>query len=72
MAVLNSPPDRIGAANATFFNGFDGGIGFGSILSGALTAWFTYSQMYLLIAILPLVAMGLFFIYQKRHKPQKQ
>lgn len=64
MAVLNSPPNRIGAANATFYTGFDGGIGFGSILSGGLTIWFTYSQMYLLTAILPLAAMILFFIHQ--------
>lgn len=62
MAVLKSPSHRIGAANATFFTGFDGGIGFGSILSGLLATWFTYSQMYLVIAILPTLALLLYLI----------
>lgn len=60
MAVLHSPRQRTGAANATFFTGFDAGIGFGSILAGILAAYFTYSQMYLLIAILPVVALIMF------------
>ena len=69
MAVLNSPPHRTGAANATFFTGFDGGIGFGSILSGLLATWFTYSQMYLLIAILPTLAL-LIYLAAKISKKQ--
>lgn len=60
MAVLNSPPNRTGAANATFFTGFDGGIGFGSILAGFLTTWFTYGQMYLIISILPVASAALY------------
>lgn len=68
MAVLNSPTHRTGAANATFFTGFDGGIGFGSILSGFLATWFSYSNMYFLIAILPAIAMVLFLVSGKMRK----
>lgn len=71
MAVLKSPSHRTGAANATFFTGFDGGIGFGSILSGFLATWFTYSQMYLLIAILPTMALLLYLIAEISKKSTK-
>lgn len=67
MAVLNSPPNRVGAANATFFTGFDGGIGFGSILSGLLASWFTYSQMFFIVALLPAVALGM-YLYRAKVK----
>lgn len=71
MAVLNSPPERIGAANATFFTGFDGGIGFGSILAGVLATWFSYGTMFLLIALLPFMAMILHFMKPKPNKKEK-
>lgn len=60
MAVLHSPRQRIGAANATFFTGFDAGIGCGSVLAGFLAAYFSYSQMFLLITIFPIVALLMF------------
>lgn len=60
MAVLHSPQHRTGAANATFYSGFDAGVGFGSILAGFLAAYFTYSQMYLLITVFPIIALIMF------------
>lgn len=66
MAVLNSPPNRIGAANATFFTGFDGGIGFGSILSGLLATWFSYSSMFLMVAVLPAIALLMYWVNRKK------
>lgn len=46
MAVGNAPPDRVGAANATFLIGFDGGIGIGSLLSGFIASATGYAIMY--------------------------
>jgi MFS family permease len=38
MAVINASKDRLGAANATFFTGFDGGIGFGAVIGGIVAS----------------------------------
>lgn len=57
MVVQPIPPNRRGAANATFFSAFDLGIGAGSFLWGAVSQWVGYSQMYLW-ASLP-AALGL-------------
>lgn len=65
MAMLKAPADRSGAANATFFTGFDAGIGLGSILAGILATSFTYGQMFLLIGILPLIAFIMYLISAK-------
>lgn len=61
MSVLQAPKDRLGAANATFFTGFDGGIGFGSIVAGILASALGYSQMYLSFTLLPLLAGVLYY-----------
>ncbi len=54
MAVVNTPPNRRGAANATFFTGFDSGIGLGAIIFGAVASAIGYSRMYLW-AVMPVV-----------------
>lgn len=64
MAVINAPRHRLGVANATFFTGFDSGIGFGSIVLGIVSSTFGYSQMFLwsvssvLIAFILYIAIG--------------
>lgn len=60
MAVVNSPVNRRGAANATYFTGFDAGIGTGSLVAGALASNFGYSTMFGFMSISILIGM---FIY---------
>lgn len=55
LAIVLSPPQRRGAANATFFSGFDLGIGLSSIMWGAVAEVTGYSLMYLL-SVIPVVA----------------
>lgn len=62
MAMLKAPANRTGAANATFFTGFDAGMGFGSILAGFLATHFSYGEMYLIIAVLPLAAFCMYLL----------
>lgn len=61
MSVAHAPKDRLGAANATFFTGFDGGIGFGSILAGITASALGYSKMYLVFSIFLLIGGLLYF-----------
>ena len=62
LAVLYAPKDRIGAANATFFTGFDGGIGFGALLASVLVNLFGYSGMFLCLTACPMLAALLFMV----------
>lgn len=55
MAIVNAPNNRTGAGNATFFTGFDGGIGIGAVLAGLLSSAMGYGRMfagYVLIDVL--------------------
>jgi MFS family permease len=61
LAVIYASKDRLGAANATFFTGFDGGIGFGSIIAGVVSSALGYNWMYLTFAIFPALAGILYF-----------
>lgn len=56
LAIMSSPPDRVGAANATFFTGFDAGIGAGAVIAGLLAGRFGYADMYLCMAACPALA----------------
>ena len=71
LAVRNVPPNRRGAANATFFSSFDLGIGIGATLWGVVSKLTDYSQMYLLASIPALVALVVFIILSDR-EPQSQ
>lgn len=62
MAVANAPEGRTGAANATFFTGFDGGIGFGAVVSGLLSLALGTGNMFAVLAALPILAGILYFI----------
>lgn len=70
MAIVNVPKDRTGAANATFFTGFDGGIGVGSVLAGFISTIWGYSGMFAVMAIFPILAGILYFVTPKRKQEQ--
>lgn len=72
MAVVNSPADRVGAANATFLIGFDGGIGIGSLISGVIAAASGYSVMYFTFILFIAAAGILFFAGQRFQKNQRK
>ena len=59
LSVMNAPSDRFGAANGTFFIGFDIGIGFGALLAGTLCDYFGFSNMYLICSVFILLAGAL-------------
>lgn len=66
MAVRNAPPTRIGAANGTFYTGFDGGIGLGAVVSGILANSYGYGKMFSLMAIAPLIGALIMYLYSKK------
>ena len=65
MSVVGVPSNRLGAANATFFTGFDGGMGFGSIVAGILAAKIGYGPMYGFLSICLVLVLILFLIGNK-------
>ncbi len=67
LSVMNAPADRFGAANGTFFIGFDLGIGFGALLAGTLSDHFGFRSMYLLLMIFIVIAI-LLVIKFRPHK----
>ena len=67
LSVMNAPSDRFGAANGTFFIGFDIGIGFGALLAGTLCDYFGFSNMYLICSLFILVA-GILVLKFRPHK----
>lgn len=68
LAVIYAPKDRLGAANATFFTGFDGGIGFGSIIAGIVSSALGYNWMYLTFTFFPILAGLLYFLTSGKTK----
>lgn len=64
MAVRDVPPIRRGAANATFFVGFDIGIGAGAILWGVIAEITGYRMIYAL-AVIPAVLALLIYLLNK-------
>ncbi len=63
--LLNTPKERFGAANATYFTGFDGGIAFGSIIAGILSSAVGYSDMFLILMACPMFA-GVLYLARMR------
>ena len=66
MAIVRVSKDRTGAANATFFTGFDAGIGLGAVIAGQLSPILGYSGMFACMAACPVIAGILYFITAKR------
>ncbi|WP_097014324.1 MFS transporter [Anaerocolumna aminovalerica] len=71
MAIIKVPKDRMGSANATFFTGFDGGIGIGAVLAGTISSYTGYGSMFALMAIFPILAGILYLIALKAQKLKK-
>lgn len=63
LAVMNAPSSRYGAANGTFFVGFDCGYGLGALLAGILSAVIGYAQMYLYLIIMLVIATILVLVF---------
>lgn len=68
MAVAFASKDRRGAATATFYTGFDAGIGFGSIVGGLIASSLGYSLMYQIFALLLLISFFLFIFVNKMNR----
>lgn len=66
LAVLKSPGERRGAANATFFTGFDLGIGLSSIMWGVVAEFTGYSLIYLLSVIPVLAALACYLLLGRK------
>ncbi len=62
MCVLGVPPDRRGAASATYYTALDAGIGVGAIIGGFIAGALGYPAMFLSILV-PLAAS--LFVYRR-------
>ena len=71
MAVVDAPGHRIGAANSTFFIGFDSGIGVGAVLMGMIATHVGYSRMYLMATLSILIALILFYLTGRTRKKHR-
>lgn len=72
LSLKHISPLRRGAANATFFTGFDFGIGVGNMLAGVISAHFGYANMYL--AMIAPLAMGfaLYYLLLNKNKAENE
>jgi MFS family permease len=66
MAVRRAAPQRRGAANATFFVGFDVGIGAGAVIWGWGAEFIGYQPIFALAVIPAVMALGLFLLRRKK------
>lgn len=66
MALRHAAPTRRGAANATFFTGFDLGIGAGSMVWGAVAQQIGYSAMYLAATTPAVIALAAYWLLVNR------
>ena len=66
MAILAAPSSRFGAANATYFTGFDAGIALGAVAAGMIASAIGYSGMFLLLILCPVIA-GALYLLTARH-----
>ena len=61
MAVLEAPQERWGAANATMATAYEGGMGAGALLLGALASQVGIPTMFAVSSLVPLLALILVF-----------
>lgn len=68
LTIKLAPPERRGAANATFFSAFDLGIGLGAIILGTVSTWVGFANMYLLSGLAGVIGIILYFklLYGKK------
>ena len=62
LVISLAPPERRGAANATFFSAMDLGIGLGAVILGAISEWAGYSLMYGISTLFALLALAIYFV----------
>ncbi len=67
MATRSVAQNRLGAANATFFTGFDLGIGVGAIIFGKIASLFGYSIMYQISMFCALLGLVIYLIFVRKH-----
>lgn len=66
LTIKNVPPNRRGAANATFFSSFDIGIGMGSLIWGVMAHFYGYALMYRMTMVPVIVGLAIFIKYYKK------
>lgn len=71
MVVNQAPPDRRGAASATFMTALDLGIGLGAVLLGAVAARLSTAGMYLASAAILLIPLAYFFAHVRHDYRRK-
>ncbi len=65
LAIVATSPEKKGAANATFFTGFDLGIGLSSIMWGFVAQAIGYSLVYLCAIIPAFLGLSFYYFYKK-------
>ena len=66
IAIKVSPPAKYGLATSTYFIGLDIGIGFGPSVLGMFTNTISYSNIYLLMALVSTITIVIYFVIHGR------
>ena len=66
IAIKVSPTNKYGIATSTYFIGLDIGIGFGPSLLGLFTGFISYTEVYIIMAIVAALCTVLYFIVHGR------
>lgn len=65
MAINLVSPGRRGAANATIFTAFDGGIGAGAVFFGKMASITSIGSMYIVSCMFIVIALAFYYLYGK-------
>lgn len=68
MAVRETPDNRLSVANSTFYMLLDVGVGVGPLFLGVIQPIIGYSNMYLLMAVVGVLALALFLVVAKTER----
>ncbi|PIC98464.1 MFS transporter [Sporosarcina sp. P29] len=70
IALQGVKPERLGVATSTFFIFLDFGFGFGPYVLGLLIPIIGYQQLYLVLMVIVLIALGFFMLFSRtRQRP---
>ncbi|PIC85839.1 MFS transporter [Sporosarcina sp. P20a] len=70
IALQGVKPERLGVATSTFFIFLDFGFGFGPYVLGLLVPIIGYQQLYLVLMVIVLIALGFFMLFSRmRQRP---
>ena len=72
MAVAGIEKERRGSATATFYVGYDSGMGLGAICAGLLAGVAGYAVMYRVFACLPFIALAILFANADKVREREQ